>query len=92
MIDVSELKKKRIETRREIIEFLRMNRGKAFTRDEIHVNTGHAPDYMRQPTFGFDSYTFEDGYYYYKYNKLMVFFVLIPMVIGLIGILLRGVT
>lgn len=53
---------------KEIIKFLRRNRGHAFTRDEIIDRTGYNPIYMRHAVlfWSIDDYGYKNGYYYYE--------------------------
>jgi len=89
---VSELKRnkeRRERESREIIRFLRRNKGHGYTREEIVEETGCNPAHLTsvESVFGIEYFELEDGYYYYvfdwlKYFIFLLFCVLLGLLIG----------
>ena len=87
---ISELKRdkeRRGRESREIIRFLRRNKGHGYTREEIIEETGCDPAHLTsgESVFRIEDSELEGGYYYYVFDWLKYFiFLLFCVLLGLI--------
>lgn len=75
MKKVKDIKSKEKIVTKEIIKFLKKNKGYAFTREEIIEKTGYDPYNMFHNAWSFDDYEVKDGHYYYKRDLLFIVFI-----------------